>query len=55
MGPVLGGFLTQYLGWRSIFYLIVPLCLLVMVLMLLKMKGTNGWNAKVKSWTDGEH
>jgi EmrB/QacA subfamily drug resistance transporter len=42
MGPVLGGFLTQYLGWRSIFYLIVPLGLLVSVLIFWKMKG-NEW------------
>ncbi|MEN6554266.1 MAG: MFS transporter [Methanobacterium sp.] len=42
MGPVLGGFLTQYLGWRSIFYLIVPFGLLVMVLIFWKMKG-NEW------------
>lgn len=42
MGPVLGGFLTQYLGWRSIFYLIVPLGLLVMVLIFWKMNG-NEW------------
>jgi len=39
MGPVLGGFLTQYLGWRSIFYLVVPLGLLVLSLVLWKMKG----------------
>lgn len=38
MGPVLGGFLTQYLGWRSIFYLIVPLGLLVLVLVMWKMQ-----------------
>lgn len=39
MGPALGGFLTEYLGWRSIFYLIVPLCLLVIALIFWKMKG----------------
>ena len=39
MGPVLGGFLTQYIGWRSIFYLIVPLGLIVIALVLWKMKG----------------
>jgi len=38
MGPVLGGFLTQYLGWRSIFYLIVPLGLLVLALVTWKMQ-----------------
>ena len=39
LGPVLGGFLTQYLGWRSIFYFIVPLCILVLVLVWWKMTG----------------
>lgn len=39
MGPVLGGFLTQYLGWRSIFYLVVPLGLVVIALVLWKMNG----------------
>ncbi len=27
--PVLGGFLTQQFGWRSLFYTILPLCLFV--------------------------
>ncbi len=39
MSPVLGGFLTEYLGWRSIFYLVVPLGLLVIALVFWKMKG----------------
>lgn len=39
VSPILGGFLTQYLGWRSIFYLIVPLGLLVIALVFWKMKG----------------
>lgn len=39
MGPVLGGLLTQYIGWRSIFYLIAPLGLLVIALIFWKMKG----------------
>ncbi len=39
MGPVLGGFLTQYLGWRSIFYFIIPFGLLLIGLSLWKMKG----------------
>ncbi|MGZ7116707.1 MAG: MFS transporter [Methanobacterium sp.] len=39
ISPVLGGFLTQYLGWRSIFFLVVPLGLLVIALVFWKMKG----------------
>ena len=38
MGPVLGGFLTHYLGWRSLFYLLVPFGLLVIALVYWKLK-----------------
>lgn len=39
LGPVLGGFITQYMGWRSLFYLMVPLGLLVIALTFWKLKG----------------
>lgn len=39
LGPVLGGFLTQHLGWRSIFFVNVPISLLAVLLILLKLKG----------------
>jgi EmrB/QacA subfamily drug resistance transporter len=39
LGPVAGGFLTQHFGWRSIFMLIVPMCLAVWVLVFWKLKG----------------
>lgn len=42
LGPVLGGLLTQYMGWRSVFYFVVPLSLLVIVLVFWKMKGEWG-------------
>jgi EmrB/QacA subfamily drug resistance transporter len=47
LGPVIGGLLTQYLGWRSIFYLAVPLGLFVVCLVIFKFKemdwsGCNG-------------
>lgn len=38
LGPAVGGFLTQYLGWRSIFYLNVPLVLFGMVMAFLVLK-----------------
>lgn len=39
LGPFLGGFLTQQLGWRSIFFLNVPLSLLIIAFTLWKLKG----------------
>jgi EmrB/QacA subfamily drug resistance transporter len=32
VGPTLGGLLVEAIGWRSIFYLILPLCLAAMLL-----------------------
>jgi EmrB/QacA subfamily drug resistance transporter len=39
MGPVLGGILTQYFGWRSLFIAVIPLGLLVLILTMFKLKG----------------
>lgn len=39
IGPLYGGFLTQNLGWRSIFFGNVVLCLAIIVLTLLGLKG----------------
>jgi len=38
LGPFLGGILTQYFGWRSIFLVNVPLGLIVFILTLWKLK-----------------
>jgi len=38
MGPFIGGFLTQYLGWRSIFLFCVPLGIAVILLVFFKLK-----------------
>jgi len=37
-GPFLGGVLTQYFGWRSIFLATVPLCLIIIVLLLWRIR-----------------
>ncbi|MEE9437006.1 MAG: MFS transporter, partial [Candidatus Adiutricales bacterium] len=39
LGPFLGGFLTQQLGWRSIFYLNLPIGVIILVLVFWKLKG----------------
>lgn len=39
LGPFLGGFLTQYLTWRSVFLVPVPLGLIVISLTVWKLKG----------------
>ncbi len=38
LGPVLGGFLTQYFGWRSLFYSMIPLGILIIVISVWKLK-----------------
>jgi EmrB/QacA subfamily drug resistance transporter len=44
MGPFLGGFMTQHLGWRSIFLTNVPLGLGVTLLVLWQLEGE--WTTK---------
>lgn len=38
MGPFLGGFLTKYMGWRSLFLIVVPIGVIIVIL-LFKLKG----------------
>jgi EmrB/QacA subfamily drug resistance transporter len=39
LGPFIGGFLTQHLGWRSIFFLNALLGLLIIVFVMWRLKG----------------
>ena len=39
LGPFLGGVLTQYFGWRSLFLVNVPLWLIPLLLGLYRLKG----------------
>lgn len=46
LAPVLGGILTQNLGWQSIFYIIIPLLSIPLVITILKIK---------KEWITGKN
>jgi EmrB/QacA subfamily drug resistance transporter len=39
LGPVLGGWMNHYLGWRSIFYFIAPVSFIIMIFVGLYIKG----------------
>jgi EmrB/QacA subfamily drug resistance transporter len=39
VGPFLGGILTQYFGWRSIFLVNIPISIILVLLILWKIKG----------------
>ncbi len=39
LGPVAGGMLTQHFGWRSVFFVTVPLGIAVIALVIAKLKG----------------
>jgi len=41
-GPVIGGYLTSHVGWRSIFWLAVPLGLAAIALCVFGMRETPG-------------
>lgn len=43
LGPVVGGVMTQHLGWRSLFYTMIPLGIAILVLTFWKVK--NEWAA----------
>ena len=38
-GPFLGGILTQYFTWRSIFLVTIPICLFILILIFRRLKG----------------
>lgn len=39
VGPFLGGLLTEYFGWRSIFLAVIPLVILILYLIFTQLKG----------------
>ncbi|MGD2098901.1 MAG: MFS transporter [Desulfobacterales bacterium] len=38
-GPFFGGFITQHLSWRSLFLIIIPFGVLIILLVIFKLKG----------------
>lgn len=52
VGPSVGGFLVEQFGWRSIFFVVVPFCLLVLVMVrrLLAVNSPMMGDAKPLDW-----
>lgn len=52
LGPSVGGFLVEQFGWRSIFFVVVPFCLIVLVLIrrFLAVNSPMMGNAKALDW-----
>jgi EmrB/QacA subfamily drug resistance transporter len=50
IGPLLGGALTQGLGWQSIFFINVPIGVLACVLTMAKLRETRNENARRVDW-----
>jgi len=47
VGPILGGLLTQGIGWQSIFYLNVPVAIVALVILQLKVVNLPGPPARI--------
>jgi len=39
LGPFIGGILTNYFGWRSVFFVNIPLGIIIIIFVMLKLKG----------------
>lgn len=52
VGPSVGGFLVEQFGWRSIFFVVVPFCLLVLLMVrrLLAVNSPMMGDAKALDW-----
>ncbi len=53
IGPSLGGFLTQYCGWRSVFYVNLPVGLLSLFFVWRYLRICGTWSTKARCGSTG--
>ncbi len=47
LGPIMGGFITQHMGWGWIFYVNVPICLICFIILMRNMEESKIESLKV--------
>ncbi len=50
LGPTLGGYITEALNWRFVFYMNLPVCIIAFVLAIIFIKETPKENVNVDWW-----
>ena len=50
LGPTLGGYIAEYLNWRWIFYINIPVCLMALALIIATLKPISPKKMKIDLW-----
>ena len=53
LGPILGGWLTESFGWRSVFWFSVPLGIIIIISSIIFLKSSTGYQSRMDLWGAG--
>ena len=48
LGPIIGGVLLEWLNWRSLFYMRIPICIFTFVMAMVLLKKDTGQSGEIK-------